>query len=391
MKRALALAALLGCHHAPPPAGTQVPFELLANAIFVTAKINGHGPFLFALDTGSCCSVFASELVDELGMKPTGENNHGTGAGTSSAKLGLVKGHIAFELDHGLVLATEDANTVSMAGLWPLLGKKFYGNLGKDVLEHSVVRIDYDHRTITFYAGAYPGTAPILDAKLVMGYDPQLPGAVAAPGTDAFAAGFTLDTGAGGTIVTSPLVSAHHLLDHVHTLSSPSHGLGNGQSNDVIGRLDAVAIGPFLLHAPVLALSTDTVGSLANAAFSVNLGGNLLRRFTVTIDYPHNRVMLEPGAEFDAPFLADASGLVLRAEGPDYHRFVVTAIAPGSPAADAQLQPDDVIGAIDGKPASAFALWQLQELLRHAGTRVALSIVRDGKTAPSELALRALL
>jgi hypothetical protein len=294
VKRALALVALLGCHRAPS-AGKQVPFELLANAIFVTAKVNGHGPFLFALDTGSCCTVFASELATELGVTPTGENDHGTGAGTSSAKLGIVHGHIAFQFDNGLVLATEDANTVSMAGLWPLIGKKFYGNLGKDVFEHSVVRLDYDHRRVTFYDGAFPGTGLIFATKFVMGYDPQLSGTVIAPGTAPFAVGFTIDSGAGGTIIASPLVAAYHLLDHVHTLSSPSRGLGNGRSNDVVGRLDAVAIGPFLLNAPILALSTDTVGSLANEAFSVNLGGNLLRRFTVTIDYPHKQVMLEPG------------------------------------------------------------------------------------------------
>jgi len=37
----------------------QFPFELLANAIFIQAKLNGKGPFLFSLDTGSSNSVIA--------------------------------------------------------------------------------------------------------------------------------------------------------------------------------------------------------------------------------------------------------------------------------------------------------------------------------------------
>jgi hypothetical protein len=88
MSRALLLVTAIGCTAAPPPppAGTAVPFELLANAIFVSARVNGHGPFLFALDTGSCCSVFASELVGELGMTPHGES-HGVGAGAGSTTL----------------------------------------------------------------------------------------------------------------------------------------------------------------------------------------------------------------------------------------------------------------------------------------------------------------
>ena len=36
----------------------QVPFEVLANAIFDSAQANGKGPFLFAIDTGSWGSVF---------------------------------------------------------------------------------------------------------------------------------------------------------------------------------------------------------------------------------------------------------------------------------------------------------------------------------------------
>ena len=112
------------------PAGKSavpVPFELLANAVFVSAKLNGKGPFLFAIDTGSSGSVFASELTDELGMKPQGETQ-GIGAG-ATYKMGVVRGKIEFDLPGGLKLSTDDANTVSMAGLWPLIGRRIYGDI----------------------------------------------------------------------------------------------------------------------------------------------------------------------------------------------------------------------------------------------------------------------
>jgi PDZ domain/Aspartyl protease len=373
--------ALLGCREAPAKA---VPFELLANAVFVEARVNGHGPFVLALDTGSCCSIFASELVGELGLVPTG-TSHGVGAGSSATELGVIRGRIAFELANGVVLATDDANTVSMAALWPLIGKKFYGAIGYDVLAHSTIRIDYDHRNVTIGGELAP---PVLAATLAMGYDPQLPGAIAV-GSDRFATRVTIDTGAGGTVVTSPIVARHRLLDHARTLPRPSNGVGGGHSDDVVARIDALAIGPFVIPAPIVALSTDTGGSLASDALGINLGGNVLRRFVVTIDYPRKLVTLEPGADFTSPAVADASGLVLRADGDDFRRFVVTAVVAGSPADDAQLHAGDAIAAIDGT--TSLALWQLQARLEHAGTRVALTIVRDGATFDRDLALRPLL
>ena len=41
----------------------------------------------------------------------------------------------------------------------------------------------------------------------------------------------------------------------------------------------------------------------------VKLGGNILRRYKVIMDYPSDRVILEPNKPFHEPFAADASGL----------------------------------------------------------------------------------
>jgi PDZ domain/Aspartyl protease len=396
MKRLWVLVFVASACKSPPPpaAGIDVPFEVLGNAIYMSARLNGRGPFLFAVDTGSCCSLFASELVGELGLTPHGESL-GMGAGSSANKMGLVKGKIEFELAGGVKLTTEDANTVAMAPLWALPGRKVYGDIGYDTLKDYVVRLDYDRHVATFYAPAtyaHVGSGQVLGATLAMNYDPQIAGSFTAPGLAPIATRFTLDTGAGGTIITTPLIAEHKLLDHVvRRIASPSHGIGDGTSNDLVGRIDAISLGPYTLHQPVVALSQDTTGSLAMPALAVNLGGNILRRFTVTIDYPKHTVALEPNAHFADPFLADASGLVLEARGDDFHTFVVAAVIPESPATEAQLQPGDVITAIDGKPAATYVLWELVDLFKSAGRHLTLSITRDGHPVTCELVLRALV
>jgi PDZ domain len=379
------------------PAGkiaVHVPFELLGNAIFVSARVNGKGPFLFTLDSGSCCSSFAAEFADELGMHPQGEMK-GMGAGSSSNKMGLVKGTIEFTFPNGLKLSTEDANTISYAGLWPLIGRPFYGNIGYDVLKDVVVEIDYDKRIITFYSAAtykYSEKGQVFQTKLWMNYDPQFEGTFTLPGVSPVASVFTLDTGAGGTIINSPMVKTLHLVETMHDkLPSPSHGLGAGVSNDLIGRFASIDLGPYKLQRPVVALSQDTEGSLAMEAIGVNLGGNVLRRFTVTINYPGGTIALEPNSHFADPFLADASGLVLNAEGGDFRTFVVQDVVSDSPAAKIALQRGDVIIAIDDKPAKAIALWELQDQLKNSGHKAKLKIRRGSHSFVCELMLRSLV
>lgn len=371
----------------------QIRFALLANAIFLPVYVNGKGPFLFELDTGSEMSMVASETAARIGL-PTAGTMNGMGAGSGATSMARIP-HLVLTLPGGLRLTTSEGATVSMAGLWPLVGRRIDGDVGYDGLRRYVLEIDYARRLLTFYDPAtyrYHGKGVALPFQLWGDYDPQVAGAIVVPGRPPIPVRYTLDTGAGGTIVTAPLVRGHGLLQSaLRTLPSPSRGVGLGESPDVVARMDAFRIGPYELRRPIAALSRDTVGSLTHESLGVNLGGNILRRFTVIVDYPHGRLILEPNLHFQEPFAADASGLVLRAEGADFRTFVVAAVVPGSPAADAGLAPGDVIVGIEGADITHYALWQLQDVLKGSGRLCRLRVRRGGRVSRSTLQLRALL
>jgi len=158
-----------------------------------------------------------------------------------------------------------------------------------------------------------------------------------------------------------------------------------------MGRLSAFRIGPHLVERPVVALSRDKHGSLANEAISVNLGGNILRRFTVIIDYPNRRVTLEPNRHLPDRFEGDASGLLLAAKGADFRTFVVESVIPDSPASEQGLRAGDGVVAIDGRPVRTYALWEFAEELKQPGEQVRLTMLRDGRTFSRVLKLRALI
>lgn len=360
----------------------RLPFELLGNVPYIQVKVNGKGPFLFAVDTGSHL-VFAQELAAEMGLDP-------------ASKAGDA---VQLTLGDGLTIPAH-TSFAFFQNLWGLPGRRIYGDIGYSVLKHFVAEFDYEHRTLTLYDPQKfhaKGAAAALPAVLAADYDPQFEGTFTIPGSAPIPAKFTLDTGAGGTVISVPLVKKYGLLERVtqQVPLPPSKPLPDGVNGVVFeaitARIPAVGLGQYRVEQPLIALSRDSGTVFATDLLGVNLGGNILRHFTLTIDYPGRRVMLEPNGQIHDPFLADASGLVLTAEDPDFKRFVVHGVVPQSPADRAGLKEGDVIAAIDGEPAGRYALWQLQELLKQSGKERRLTIRRGASTLVVTIKLRALV
>lgn len=359
----------------------RLPFELLGNVPYIQVKVNGKGPFLFAVDTGAHL-VFAQELAAEMGLDP-------------KSKAGDA---VQLTLGDGLTIPAH-TSFAFFENLWGLPGRRIYGDIGYSVLRHFVAEFDYEHRTLTLYDPQKfhaKGSAAALSAVLEGDYDPQFEGTFTIPGSAPIPAKFTLDTGAGGTIISVPLVKKYDLLTRVKQqvplpASKPLPDGVNGVVFEAItARIEAVGLGPYSVERPLIAISRDSGTIFATDLLGVNLGGNILRHFTLTIDYPGRRVMLEPNRHFHDAFLADASGLVLTAGGADLRRFTVHGVVAGSPAGQAGLKEGDVIAAIDGKPAGQYALWQLQDLLKESGKDMRLTIRRGNSTLVVTIKLRAL-
>jgi PDZ domain len=222
-------------------------------------------------------------------------------------------------------------------------------------------------------------------------YDPQIDGKLVVPGRQPVPVRFTLDSGGGGKIVSSPLVDKYHLLEAIGGyVETQDRGVGGAEPTEANGRLSAFEIGPYRLDKPQVALSRDRAGSLASEAISVNAGGNILRRFTVIINYVEQWVVLEPNLHFADPFIGDASGLLLEAQGADFRTFIVQRVIAYSPASEAGLHRGDQLTAIEGKRSSDYALWQFEEELKKQSA-VALTVKRGGRTFMKTLTLRQLL
>src|SRR5262249_61349736 len=105
--------------------------------------------------------------------------------------------------------------------------------------------------------------------------------------------------------------------------------------------------GGFELTGRVGDLSSTDKGALALADYGAILGGGVLRRFSMGIDYDARRLYLLPNAESMQADAFDRSGLWLQAED---GALRVADVAPTSAGARAGLRRDDRIVLIDGDP-----------------------------------------
>jgi C-terminal processing protease CtpA/Prc len=127
-------------------------------------------------------------------------------------------------------------------------------------------------------------------------------------------------------------------------------------------------------------------GAFANPDLSANLGGGVLKRFSVTFDYDARKMYLVPNADFDKPDTFDRSGTWIMGDG---EALKVVAVAPSGAAEKAGLKVGDRIVAIDGAPAKSKSVsdWRGTWRERPAGTHVKLKVAGGGAERNVDLVL----
>jgi S1-C subfamily serine protease len=135
-------------------------------------------------------------------------------------------------------------------------------------------------------------------------------------------------------------------------------------------------VGPYSVKKPLITFAEDTEGLMASKDYAGLIGAEFLQRFTVTFDNPGKVVRLAPNRDYAKPAEYDESGLRIRGEGPGFHRFVVGRVLPKSPAAEAGIQPGDVIEVIGDSPAERMTLSEVRSMLRRPDVSYSIGILR---------------
>jgi hypothetical protein len=285
-----------------------------------------------------------------------------------------------------------------MAGidLGPLeagIGRRIDGILGYDLFARYVVEIDYQgqavrlHDPSQFEESGGRATVPLTISDQL----PFVTVGITRPGGGAAAARVELDTGLTGSLtLTRTFVDQNHALRPSQPrLRITTGALLPGKVSAEVARLGRVRLGPFDLENLVVSI-TPTPEEAGVSGDTVGLiGGDVLRRFTVVIDYPRSRVLLEPNDVILQLDEFDMSGMSLTASKPQ--TYSVRMVIDGSPAAQAGVKPGDVLVAIDSKGASQMSLNDIRALFQQESRTFALLLKRGDHVGEVRLTTRRLI
>ncbi len=395
----------------------KIKFELINNLIVIPIKVNG-AELSFILDSGvSKPILFNVSDQDSIHLKNVSEITiRGLGDGEPikalSSKGNFFKLKNIRNLNQQLYVVIDREMNFS-----PTLGIPIHGIIGYDLFRDFVVDINYSSGYIKFHRPETYKSKPLKN-------EVRLPLAIRKE--KAFVQG-NVDLNDKKDVPVNLLVDTGSS-DAVWLFPNKGKGidvpekyyddfLGKGLNGTIFGKrtkVNSIRLGTHILKDAKAAFpNMDNFGDyidLRNRNGSI--GGELLKRFNVIVNYATNEIRLRKNANFKKPFQYDLSGLQIRHNGLRYiadriadnrgvvyssqktfgdvqilmegstrlslvPEIVVSAIRIGSPAAEAGLREGDIILAVNGKKVHSYKLQEILKMMNEKeGKRIRLLIER---------------
>jgi|GEM_PF-796791 len=374
----------------------QVPAQIVDSLALVPVRVNGSQPSWFLLSTAQPVSAIDDVRAVAVGLYSP--SAHGT----------LPKSFANVRLEFpGMRVSLPTLVLGSYGDLSSRIGHVVQGVLGADVLSRLIVEINYARESVRFYNPAsfrYSGKGLRLPLTIAGGA-PAISGKVAIPHRGDFRGLLAISTGETAPLRFAPqFAEAHSLADlPIRTLPFPSPDAATDTGfRERIGRIHELQFGKIKFTDPLAIFPANTRNRPKdkNASKSRSkmpvpmigaLGGAILDRFTLILDFPGRQLIFEPNQHLPDLFLSDMSGLTIIAIPPAFDRFEVARVEAKSPAAKAGVAVGDMIEQADGNPSSNYTLDELRALLREPGTTHTLTLLRNGKTFEVTLNLKPLV
>ncbi|MCI2227840.1 aspartyl protease family protein [Polaribacter sp. MSW13] len=294
----------------------KIDFKLINNLIVIPIEINGK-ELSFILDTGVNKTIlFSLSKNDSVGLKDVKKVKlQGLGKGNPVDAL-LSKNN---NLRINNIFSTNETVYVILRDYFDLsskMGTTIHGIIGYNLLKNLILKINYNSKKITFYnpkkfnykncrkCEIFPlefyRKKPYIDVQVqldtVGNTVTDVKMLIDSGGSDAI----WLFEGTKETIQT-PILFFNDIL-------------GEGLSGFIYGnrsRIPKMKIGSFVIEKPTVSfldsLSTRNARNFSKRNGSI--GGNILKRFKVWIDYPNKKITLKKSASLKGGFNYNMSGL----------------------------------------------------------------------------------
>jgi hypothetical protein len=408
-----------------------IPFTSINNLIFLEVNINDV-PMVFLLDSGVDKTIlFSLEEVGEVKFSEAekatfrglGSNMESVeGLKTTKNKVAIAEYFVDSNLDIYIILDQEF--NISSG-----LGVPVNGILGYEFFKKHVIEIDYAHNKIHVYDNLSQIQKKI-DKKFeklnisIENNKPYLKAAIVLNNYSKDTLKLLIDTGNGDAV----WLFQNKIPEATIPENNFDDFLGRGFNGEVHGKrakLDRVSFHKYTFKQPYVAfpdtLSIQNVRMAQDRAGSI--GSELLRRFTVVLDYQRESIYLRPNSQYDEPFRFNMSGIEVQHSGVQWVKvrdvandsnreknlledilegfnyklelkpiYKIYSLRPNSPAAIAGLQKDDEIISINGKKAHTYSLQRIKNLLQsEEGKKIKMEVKRNNVILKFNFYLKSIL
>ena len=328
---------------------TSIKVQVVSNLIVMPGYVNNSDKLEVVLDTGASENVLMPGLALKLNLHPTmSAQTEGIGKGQDETMHISSGARLAWGYDKKLTLDDQNIAALPIDYISQQTGHQVDAIFGSSLFQHFQIRVDYEHSEVTFTSGSGASTSGTPIPIMLYGNEPYVEAIFETATGEKVPARFLVDSGTAGDLILSrQFLDAHPSITKGHVLvdTPPVTAVGGSIQLELL-RITSLDLGPFHLAAPVAAVPNSVLGALADNDIAGFIGAGILSRFTVDWDYAHKTMTLTPNHHYGEPFEADASGMRLVAEEPDWKTIQVAAISPGGPAAEAGLKAGDVLNSL---------------------------------------------
>lgn len=401
---------------------TKIKFQLINNLIVIPLNINGKN-LSFILDTGvSKTILFNLSSRDSLKLKDV-EDAKLLGLGEGKPVSSLLSRGNTFRIkdiiskDEPIYVLVKDRFDLSSK-----MGITINGIIGYRLLKDMLVKIDYNHKTITFYNPlnsnvTYCKKCQVLPLELINNKPYiNLKAQLDTVGNKMTDIKVLIDSGGS---------DAAWLFEHTkENIVTPKlffrDILGEGLSGTIYGnrsRIPKLKLGRFEIMNPTVSFLDSASTAIARKIKDRNgsLGGNILKRFRIWLDYKNRTVVFKKAKSLKGGFNYNMSGLEVMHNGKRLvkvresskpvggydtrsatsannsitvltsYRFkfrpsyVVNQVVKGSPADEVGILPGDVILSLNRKPAHTLKLNDINSTFQDSHNKRIFIVVERGK------------
>jgi hypothetical protein len=349
----------------------EIPARFVDALVFLPAAVNQSQPSLFQLDSTAPASTIDPNRRAELGV-----------ATLEMPVLNL----------SGVDVTVASLKDLAKQDFDAQVGREYEGTLGNDFLAGVVMEINYMRQTVRLYDPAsyqHPGRAKSVPLSFIGGL-PIVHAKINVTGNKTVEGDFVVDTALDASLLISQTFAESHKQRPRRTIPSTEFVAGDSDPAE-LARIDAFYLGPFTVAQSIGVFPRTGFLADRDRRLAGEIGASMLRRFIVTLDYPHQQIFLDAGSNFRADEMEDMSGLAIVAVGPGLKRFEVTEVWPHTPGADAGIRKGDVIAGINNEAAADMSLAEIRTLFRQPAGRYNILIERGTQTVTVSLRMRRLL